>query len=184
MEAALQKPRQLIIPMTFIQSTWMGVAVLVLLAGGETTEAAKEPPLKRERSIYEDVVLESIGKGSFAVVACPFAVEMKKLSPEKYLSITDYAVVKKLNGKLEFGAKFKVAFLVEGALEERSAAQKSNLGDFQILVLFDQPHADRPFEAAHALPYSKDFETDVTKQIRKEKAVPDLRPPPKRIPVK
>jgi hypothetical protein len=121
---------------------WLGLVCAALCVGGGITARAKDPVSVRERSVHEQIVLESIGKGAFVVVACPFAFERKKLSPEKYEVITEYAVVKALEGGLEFGAKFKVKSLVEGILDERPTAPKRFLGDFRFLILFDQANID------------------------------------------
>ena len=158
--------------MKFLALLWLGLNCLVYSCGGGFTAWAKDPISERKRSVHEEITLESIGKGSFVVVACPFAFEMKKLSPEKYEIVMEYAVVKVFNGKLNFGAKFKVARLVEGALEERPAALKPSLGNFEILVLFDQPNLDQPFEVAHSLPYSKELEIDVTQLLQKKSSEP------------
>ena len=176
--AKIAQTHDLMIPLKSLPLLRLGLVLLAISACGATTPHAKEAPPERWRSVHEDIVLNSIGKGSFVVVACPFAFELKKLSPEKYVNLVDYTVVKKFNGNLEFGAKFRVAYLVEGDLAERPPTLKPNLGDFKILVLYDQPHKDQPFEAAHTIPYNGDFEAVVIQQVEKKVEIGEPRPQP------
>ena len=168
METALQKTGQPIMIMKLVHPSCLGLLCSVLCVGVGTKALAKNPVSETKRSVHEEMVLESIAQQDIIVVGCPFAFERKKLSPEKYEVITQYAVVKVLKGRLEFGAKFKVSSLVEGAFEEAPAPGKPILGDFRFLILFDQSNIDQPFEAAHTLPYSKKFEADVTQLLQKK----------------
>lgn len=157
--------------MKFGSLTYLALVSSVLCIGGGITAQAKDPTPERKRSVHEEVILESISEQSIVIVGCLFAIELKELSPEKYEAISEYAVVKVFQGKLEFGAKIKVRSFVEGALKDAPAIDKSILGDFRFFVLYDQPVTAHPFEAAHSLPlpYSKAFEEDVRRLLQSKK---------------
>lgn len=169
-------------PMKFVPLFWLCLLCSVLCLGGGISARAKNPVPERKRSVHEEIILESIAQQDIVVVGCPFAFERKRLSPAKYEVITEYAVVRVLKGKLEFGTKFKVTSLVEGMLDEGPAALKPNLGDFRFLILYNQPNVGQPFEAAHALPYSIELESDVNQLLRKGKSRRESQTPSKGAP--
>ena len=129
---------------------------LFLIGNGGAGSAGSSDP-GQYPSGHEKIVLERIAKHEIIVVGCLFAIDRNQLSPEKYEVVKEYSVVRVFKGRLHFGAKFKVVSLVEGSLSEAPNLTKSILGDFHLLALFDKTQPEAPFEAVHALPYSKNL---------------------------